>query len=57
MQTVLMLIQFGTVIAVSLGAWLSLKKPRSDTDAAEAPKKDVKTSMSLPGSPRCRARA
>ncbi len=46
MQMVLMLIQFGTVIAMSVGAWLVLRKPRTDAETPAAPKKDVKTSMS-----------
>jgi hypothetical protein len=45
MQTVLMLIQFGTLVLVSLGAWLSLKKP-GRTEAEPPEKKDVKISMS-----------
>jgi len=45
MQTVLMLIQFGTLVMVSLGAWVSLKKPPAKPE--EEPKeKDVRTSTS-----------
>jgi hypothetical protein len=48
MQTVLMLIQFGTLVFVSIGAWLSLKKPgRTETEPhPQAKEKDVKVSMS-----------
>jgi len=47
MQTVLMLIQFGTLVLVSVGAWISLKKPgRTDAEQSPAKEKDVKVSMS-----------
>ena len=47
MQTVLMLIQFGTLVLVSVGAWFSLKKPgRTEGEPPPAKDKDVKISMS-----------
>ena len=46
MQTVLMLIQFGTLVFVALGAWLSLRAPRTDSDVQPPVKKDIKISMS-----------
>ena len=47
MQTVLMLIQFGTLVLVSVGAYLSLKKPgRTEVEPPPAKEKDVKVSMS-----------